>query len=62
MSGKSQTTKQLTAESAFDEGMAAFHRHNPVNPYPFNSHEHTDWDKGYEAASDGAWDAWKSGE
>jgi hypothetical protein len=45
----------------FGEGMAAFHRRDSNNPYPPGSKEHEDWQKGYDAASDGAWDAWKSG-
>lgn len=51
----------------FEEGMAAFNDRtgfgdcDKTNPYPKGSDAWAAWVKGYEAASDGAWDVWKSG-
>jgi hypothetical protein len=63
----SEKTSAQRIDGAFHEGMAAFFKHDRSvdgskhNPWPSGSTEWEAWEQGYDAASDGAWDAWKSG-
>lgn len=53
-------------ENAFDAGVEAFIKHYKTmsafaNPYREGSPEWQKWEDGWKSASDGAYDAWRSG-